>query len=278
MIYAKVIADSISPKGSRVTTVEANIHRYMLPELNTHRVFSRNSASSRAIPFDKQVRMVMENPAIPIEFPAEQRGMQGGPALAGAQRVGATNVWLAARDAAVEHARLLAKLGVHKSVVNRLLEPFIWHRVIITATDWAGFIEQRCSDLAQPEIRVAAEHIRDALDESNPTPLEFGEWHLPYIDDADMDLISSRLYSNHGTIGDAKRVSAARCARVSYLTHTGQRDIAADLDLFQRLVSAVPMHGSPLEHVCTPSPWDSEPGNLRGWVQFRHELERLTHG
>lgn len=273
---AEVIRDSVSPRGDRLTTIEATMHRFVLAELNTHRVFSRNSASSRAIPFSKQVDRVMTEPAIPVSWPMEQRGMQGGDEID--EPLYAEEVWLDARIAAVRHAQHLADLGVHKSVVNRMLEPFMWHTVIITATEWDGFWEQRCSPLAQPEIRVAAEAMKAAYDASTPLELRYDDWHLPYIDP---DTVSQAWERHEGDPefceADLKRISAARCARVSYLTHDGKRDIQADLDLFDRLASARPMHASPFEHVATPCfktpPPHDHLGNFRGWDQFRHFVE-----
>ena len=134
--------------------------------------------------------------------------------------------------------------------------------VIVSSTDWDGFWEQRCSPLAQPEIRVAAEAMRAVFDASEPAEVGIGGWHLPYVDaerDADLD------------DEQRTRVSAARCARVSYLTHDGVRDVAKDLELYDRLVTARPPHWSPLEHVATPAAPDAAvPGNFRGWQQLRH--------
>lgn len=258
---AAVVADSVSPDGVRLTTIEVTLHRFVLAELNTHRVFSRNSASSRAIPVHKQLARVLDDPALPVEFGASQPGMQAGAALTGTAHDEALAAWLAARDEAVRAVERLVDLGVHKQVTNRLLEPFMWHTVIVTATEWDGFWEQRCSPLAQPEIRVAAEAMRAAFDASRPVEVDAGAWHTPYLRDEDGDLDTET----------AKQVSAARCARVSYLTHDGRRDVAKDLELFERLVSARPPHWSPLEHVATPAaPGESPPGNLRGWAQLRH--------
>jgi thymidylate synthase ThyX len=260
---ATVILDSVSPAGVRLTTIEVTLHRFVLAELNTHRVFSRNSASSRAIPTPKQLQRLIDDPAVPIEFGTNQRGMQAAAPLTGDEHDAALAAWLEARDHAVDAARRLFDLGVHKQVVNRILEPFMWHTVIVTATDWDGFWEQRCSPLAQPEIRVAAEAMRAAFDASEPTPVPTGGWHTPYLrpDEGDLD------------VELRKRLSAARCARVSYLTHEGRRDLEADETLYQRLVTADPAHWSPLEHVATPSDDPAVPGNFRGWLQLRHVVE-----
>jgi thymidylate synthase ThyX len=259
---AEVVLDSVSPAGVRLTTIEVTLHRFVLAELNTHRVFSRNSASSRAIPTAKQIQRIVDDPALPIEFGTNQRGMQAAEPLTGAAHDAAMTAWLDARDHAVVAAQQLAELNVHKQVVNRVLEPFMWHTVIVTATDWDGFWEQRCSPLAQPEIRVAAEAMRAAYTASTPIPVSDGDWHTPYVrpDEHDLD------------VGTRTRISAARCARVSYLTHDGRRDLEADETLYQRLVTADPAHWSPLEHVATPAP-DPVPGNFRGWRQLRHVVE-----
>lgn len=259
---AEVVLDSVSAAGDRLTTIEVTLHRFVLAELNTHRVMSRNSASSRAIPVRKQLDRVIHDPAIPIEFGANQPGMQADTVLEGAEHEAALGMWLTARDAVVKAVEDLNELGVHKQVANRILEPFMWHTVIITATDWDGFWQQRCSPLAQPEIRVAAEAMRSAFEASVPIELVDGDWHTPYIRDEDGEL----------DVEDRKAISAARCARVSYLTHDGRRDLDADRTLYERLVTADPPHWSPLEHVATPAP-DGAPGNLRGWAQLRHVIE-----
>jgi len=132
---ASVIADSTSPSRTRLTTLEVRLHRFVLAELNTHRVFSRNSASSRAIPIAKQIERVLTDPAVPLEYGSKRTGMQAGPPLDGDALVEAQQVWLAARDSAVAAAQDLLRLGVHKQVANRLLEPFMWHTVIVSSTD-----------------------------------------------------------------------------------------------------------------------------------------------
>ena len=293
--YAKVIADSVSPEGHRLTTMEVTFHRFVLAEFNTHRVFSRNSASSRAIPFRKQVERIESAPAIPLAWPREQKGMQGGDEIEHTQALMAEDAWLDAKHVAVSEAKYIADLGVHKSVVNRLLEPFMWHTVVVTATEWEGFFAQRCSPLAQPEIRVAAEMMRDAYEASVPTAIEPGDWHLPYIDDEDVTAVLQDSSRSLRPMAVLARISAARCARVSYLTHDGKRDLAADLALYDRLVGADPWHASPLEHPATPwsvnvrhevasfvdvtGTWQmTRPalpryGNFVGWRQLRFEIE-----
>ncbi len=255
---ARVIADSISPAGDRLTSIEAKLHRFVLAELNTHCAFARNSASSRAIPVTRTLTTLAETPAVPVRWPQAQKGMQGGPEIEDPAK--AREIWLAARDDAVARAEQLLDLGVHKSVVNRLLEPFLPHTVLITATEWDGFFEQRCSPLAQPEMEVAANLIRAAYRASTPTEVPVGEWHLPFLDALDREQIPRMHW---------RPISVARCARVSYNTHDGRRDFDADWNLFTRLVEADPPHMSPFEHVATPDV-NNPPGKFAGWRQLRH--------
>jgi hypothetical protein len=292
---AKILADSVSSEGYRLTTLEVTFPRFVLAEFNTHRVFSRNSASSRAIPVAKQLRRVLEEPYVPIEFGSNQPGMQAGPALTGEAEALARREWLLARDDAVRRAlgllsapELVARdedllrcleeiegrlksgegkegwLNVHKQVVNRLLEPFMWHTVIVTATDWENFWNLRCHPDAQPEIRRVAALMRAVVDDSEPTAVEEGDWHLP--------LVAPSERSEVGDLETLIKISAGRCARVSYLTHAGVRDHDADIGLHDRLVASG--HMSPLEHPARPltaaelaeGEWS---GNLRGWKAAR---------
>lgn len=268
---ATVIADSISPAKRRLATLEVVFHRYMLPEFNTHRKFSRNSASSRAIPVKKVIARITATPVIPLVWASEQKGMQGGTPLPAAQAHAARTTWLRARDTALEHVATLTELGVHKSIVNRLLEPFMDHTVVVSSTDFTGFFAQRATppggtSLAQPEIVAAADAMRAALNASTPTPVDVGELHLPYLPDWEATDLPPL---------ECAMISAARCARVSYLTHAGTRSLDEDLKLYQRLITADPPHLSPLEHVAlSAKPYATTEGNFDGWHQLRH---LLTH-
>ncbi|HEX4014253.1 MAG TPA: FAD-dependent thymidylate synthase [Candidatus Cybelea sp.] len=258
---ARVLLDSRSPVGVRLTTLEATFPRFVLAEFNTHRTFSRNSASSRAVPTSKLIERVESDPAVPLEWGRNKAGMSASEVLRGEEAERARRVWLSARDAAVASARALVELKVHKQELNRLLEPFLWHTVIVTATEWENFFELRCAPNAQPEIRAAASAMRAAMNASSPRVLEHGAWHTPLLqaDESELD-IETRL-----------RISAARCARVSYLTHDGKREIQKDLDLCDRLL--VDRHLSPFEHVATPAPDAAFYANFRGWIQMRREIE-----
>lgn len=258
---ARVLADSVSPAFVRLTTVEVRFPRFILSELNTHRVFSRNSASSRAVPTNKMIERVLSDPAIPLEWGVNKPGMSASEALTPKLAEEAKAEWLRARDSAVEHVKQLQQFNVHKQVINRILEPFMWHTVIITATEWENFFTLRISPTAQPEIRAAAEALRDAKAASSPRVIAVGEWHLPLVQDDERGLDLETL----------KKISAARCARVSYLTHDGTRSIEKDIELCERLLQE--RHLSPFEHVATPSDDAEFHANFRGWVQMRKSIE-----
>jgi hypothetical protein len=263
ILTAKVLADSITESGKRLTTLEVTIRRFVLAEFNTHRVFSRNSASSRAIPIDKQIKRVRENPALPVFWGANQKGMSAAIELEGAEKFMVQEEWLAARDSAVSHVNRLLELGLHKQLANRLLEPWMWQTIIVTATEWDNYYALRCDAHAQPEIRVASEDMLKAMEESTPSLLKDGEWHLPLINPEDRDEAD----------GDTLlKVSAGRCARVSYLTHDGTRDLSADVSLHDTLSQNG--HMSPLEHQARPMRIGEEGlgGNFVGWTQYRKTL------
>lgn len=267
MIEAKVITDSAHPNGRRLTTVELTAHRFILAEVNTHRVFSRNSASSRAIPTSKLIDRVRNDPALPIEYKANKAGMQAADYLDADSEATCRNIILALRDHAAKAVEALNGLNLHKQWANRYLEPFMWHTMIITSTEWDGFFSQRINQDAQPEISTAAAAIREAMELSDPVLLNYGDWHLPYI-------LEEERYDNPLDVLVA--VSAARCARVSYLNHDGVRSIDSDIDLYRKLTTAQPPHWSPLEHVATPfkkklfRPWVKPLGNFKDFEQLRH--------
>jgi hypothetical protein len=262
---AKIICDSISEAGARLTTMEIVFPRIVLAEFNTHRVFSRNSASSRAIPIEKMIRMVKEDPYIPSHWGKNQKGMQAEREVSPEERLAATNWWLRARDAAVERAEALKDIGIHKQITNRLLEPFMWHTVIVSATDWSNFFHLRCHIAAHPDIQLVARLMQHEHDNHEPTFVRVGQWHLPYIFDED--------YNTAGDdIGYLVKVCSGRCARVSYLTHAGVRDLSEDVRLHDDLLTGG--HMSPLEHAATPlQDPNVRSGNFRGWQQYRKLIQ-----
>lgn len=256
MTYAvRVVADSIGPHQFRITTVEATFPRFLLAEVNTHRMLSRNSASSRAIPTSKLMERVISHPFLPLEWGSNRSGMSAGPEIKDVDEAGA--IWLLARGNAVNAVHDLAKLGVHKQITNRLLEPFMWHTAVITATDWANFLHLRTQPDAQPEFRKLALLIQDALETSEPVTRHYPDWHLPYVTDEEKETLATMT---------AASVSAARCARVSYLNQD-RRDIPKDIDLADKLLRNG--HMSPFEHTAQCLPVPARWGNFIGWKQYR---------
>jgi thymidylate synthase ThyX len=234
-IEAKIVADSINQQGDRITTYLLTFPRFILAELNTHRVFSKNSASSRAIPFHKMVKMVQEDPFIPIAWQSKHSGMQGTEYLDGeSEQKLLVNKWLEARDLAVQQSKLLNNSNVTKQLCNRLLEPFMWHTVLLTGTEFKNFFELRCpvyeteigvfkskrdalisyaeggvmanlpitdlewlqinSSQAEIHMQALAEAMWDAMNESTPKLLKEGEWHIPFGDQMDEDKIETLLH------------------------------------------------------------------------------------
>jgi thymidylate synthase ThyX len=261
---ARVVLDSISPAGVRLTTMEVRYPRFIHAELMTHRVFSRNAASSRAIPIRKMIDAVREDPAMPLWWGRNQAGMQAREEIDPETQRRAEAEWRAALADALAHAETLAsaEINLHKQLVNRILEPFAWITVIITATEWANFFAQRTHEDAQPELRHIAQLMLDAYRASAPRTLGVGEWHTPLILDDEAALLPPE---------ERLQISVARCARVSYLSHDGRRDHGKDLELYEKLLGGgANGHWSPFEHVATPlrdaAQWS---GNFRGWEQFR---------
>lgn len=277
MIKAEIVCDSVAPSGVRLTTFVLTYPRFIHSEFMTHRVFSRNASSSRAIPVKKSIDMVINEPVIPLAFTKNQAGMQGGAALDGESHDKAVAIWLQARDAMANFAKQLADLEVHKQYANRLLEPFANITVVCTATDWNNFFTLRCHYMAQPEICALAELMYDAYSKSTPNKLELGRWHLPFIN-------QEVEHDTHGDLGAAEsrqelvealtKRSVARCARVSYLNHEGKNPtFEEDMALYTRLVGAAPIHASPAEHQAEAmSEATFRSGNFRGWRQYRKLL------
>lgn len=264
---AKILKDSITNDGARLTTFEVTIPRIVLAEFNTHRMLSRNSASSRAIPVAKRIQTVKEDPFIPEAFGRNKKGMQAGGLLDEDANAKARALWLDGRDEAIRIAEGLASLEVHKQLANRVLEPYLWHTIVVSATEWDNWDALRCHEAAQPEIRKPAETMRELRLSNVPKVLRFGQWHLPYVEDDEADEL---LRVNGFSSNELAYISAGRCARVSVKTFDGTTDPRADLDLAIRLRSAG--HMSPLEHPAQAYALEHAHefmGNFRGWKQLR---------
>lgn len=285
-IEASVVLDSVSPDGHRLTTFKLRYPRFIHAEYMTHRVFSRNSSSSRAAPVAKRIAEVRDPllRATPVWWGREQGGMQAKAELED-ERDGMPNLtlvktaWARAALDAARWAEEMAKAGAHKQLVNRILEPFTHIDVVCTATEYMNFFGLRLDAGAQPEMRALAEAMWSAYGESEPYKLEPGHWHLPFVD-LDTEWPDDKIQ-------ECIRVSVARCARVSYKSHaTGRRStVAEDLALYERLVGSQPLHASPAEHQATPDqrvPYYGEVGgrwehpdehrNYVGWRMYRAML------
>lgn len=242
----------------------------------THRMISKNAASSRAIPTEKFMKAILENPAMPIAFSKNQKGMQASQNLSKEDQEKAEWLWLEARNEILNYVKALSDLGVHKQHVNRLLEPFQHIKVIATATEWSNFFALRCHPDAQPEFQELANQMWNAYSTNKPAQLFVGQWHLPFITKSDTVnvLNDPELDDGDKMVSELIKVSVARCARVSYNTLDGsENSYGKDLQLYDKLVGSTPLHASPTEHQAQAlaSPEEAS-GNFKGWLQYRKTL------
>ena len=267
-ITAKVIKDTLW-MGSRATTFLVKYPRFVHSEGLTHRMNSKNSASSRAIPVPRMIQSIIDDTAMPIHWGLNQPGMQADEEFEGTinfrgNEYTPQELWCAARDSAIEYAEAFHSAGLHKQVVNRILEPFSHIIVLKTSTSWDNFYHLRRHKDAQPEIRELARAMYAAHCESTPFEGYAGYWHLPYADDS-------------LPLAERIKQSVARSARTSYLTHEGKTSTPEeDYTLFDRLLGSAPLHASPAEHqlMCTDSPeTNTQNGNMsKQYVQYRKTL------
>lgn len=295
-IDATIIADSKNPQGDCITTLVVTIPRIVLAEFNTHRMFSRNSASSRAIPFGKMANNVTQRPFIPVAFQKSHKGMQGTEYFEGNRHRVIQRLWLTAAGVTIKAASVLHRLGVTKQLCNRLLEPFMWHTIIVTATEWENFFKLRCPQYkavndevyrsrkdfkhimglddefnpsnfewlqmneggAEIHISRAAELMWDAMNESTPRELKAGEWHIPFGDNI---LIPGTEGLEANTM-KAVKIATARCARVSYMNFDGTDNYEKDIELHDMLSENG--HASPFEHCARAMSAEEYRLHLRG--------------
>lgn len=290
MITAKIIQDSVY-KGKRITTFELEYPRFIHSEFMTHRVFSRNAASSRAIPIDAMHRQILADPAMPVSWGKNQPGMQAKEDLPPEHTEIAKQIWAKACKDAVHWSSKLANLGAHKQIANRITEPFMNMKTVMTTTQVENWFWLRNHTDADPTIHELAKVMLEAMDNSTPMELVSGEWHVPYIH---REIVENKLtYSTNNTLltlEEAKKVSASCCAQVSYRKNDDSLEKA--LMIYDKLINSSPQHASPIEHQATPitkthlsdcyNPKDWEKGvthvdrwggywsgNFQGWVQFR---------
>lgn len=295
MYRCRVEKDSISPRGDRLTSFVIELPRVVLAELATHRVvsdswgdfdvscyertttkdISKNSASSRAIPFSRMLAKVRDDPYMPA-WTLNQKGMQGGFMSNQQQMDGVNAIWLAARDEMCLRAEQLVAHHVHKQDCNRLLEPWAWVTQIVTSSRWDNFFALRCHRAAHPALQRIARMMYLAMRRSTPDRLEYGQWHLPFV--SREESLAFEWLPNLGSeepLPDLIKFSAARCAWISYENHDKDGTPEAMLRTFDRLLGEVPVHASPCEHQATPwgrtvEVWINQyRSNLVGWLQAR---------
>lgn len=276
-ITAKIIALSIAPDGQLIVTWELEYQRFIHGEFMTHRLFSRNAASSRAIPINSMIQAVFDKPAAPIHWGKNQPGMQAKEELEPFEMAHVMLMWEEAAYEAAISARAMDLMGAHKQVANRILEPFQWMKTVMTATCMENFFWLRNHEDAQPEIRELARLMWEALEDAVPRLLKPGEWHMPYFN-------SGYWTEKCGvSLADALAISSSCCAQVSF------RKLDDTLEkahfIYNKLVESEPVHASPFEHQATPMKRNADfrnkgithkdragnfwSNNFVGWIQHR---------
>ena len=299
-ISAKIVADSISKSGKRITTFELEYPRWILAELNTHRQFSRNSMSSRAIPVNKQIQQIIENPATPVFWGLNQTGMSAKEEHSNIDAC--KGAWKAIAEEYAAFADVLKEQNLHKQIVNRLLEPFQRMKTVLTATEFDNFFKLRLAPDAQPEIQELARCMKEVMDLNEPELLKEGEWHTPYVEHfrgSDCDAELMYIVDNVGvSLEEAKAISTSCCGQVSYREIDSSYDKA--MSVYTKLgLNTDHAHLSPTEHQATPmqeayaggnintnlpETWEKGvthydcndnlwSGNFKSWIQHRQLIE-----
>lgn len=289
-ISADIIADSKNEFGNRLTTFILKFPRIILAEFNTHRMISKNSASSRAIPFKKMMDMVLQDPFIPINWMKDHSGMQGNEFFNEKESEKLYRIWIQSSMEAVTRAQELNQMGLSKQICNRILEPYMWHTVICTGSEWENFFALRAHGAAEIHMQELANCMLEVYNDSTPTELKAYQWHIPFgntIDENRIVLDGLAVRDHEHELGDmterVMQIATARCARVSYLNFEGKDDYTADVKLHDNLLNAG--HMSPFEHcaramnamernaggdISEQTGWS---GNFCGFTQYRKLLE-----
>lgn len=287
-IKAKILADSIGPAGIRLTTWELTYPRFIHSELLTY-AFSRNAASSRAIPVRKMMERIRKDPVTPVYWGANQAGMQANTELKGFRRWLAPKIWIMGCYLALFTVWVLNKLNVHKQIANRVTEPWMYITTVVTADQYsfANMWHQRDHSDAQPEFRCLARKMWVEYNMATPKALKLNEWHLPFIDDEDRRAARTLILGQNAHKGPPsnkdvteeevnevlKQVSVGRCARVSYLNHNGVRNIREDVALHNKMKNSKPGHWSPFEHIASALAIPATQAKLRGWRPYRMDFQ-----
>jgi len=274
-ISARIETDSINSKGDRITTFVLRYPLAIHAELMTHRVFSRNAGSSRAVPVKRMIKNVLTDMYVPIHWGKNQPGMQANEELSFPIKLISKGIWILAGWFACLFAYILHLLGGHKQNVNRIIAPWNHISVIVTSTDYDNWFLLRSHIDAEPHIRKLSDIMSDLYLKNVPDVLPEDEWHLPFI--TEYEKKNTVL-----TIEQLKKMSSARCARVSYETHDGKNpDYKIDIRLYDKLIVSKPSHYSPIEHQAKADPEYNFPelhGNFNGFIQFRKQIEAITNG
>lgn len=267
---AKIVLDSVSPAGVRITTFEILMPRIILAEWNTHAVLAKSAASSRAIPVDKRIADLEHTFFMPDSFVKNQKGMSGTEYIDDFGSVEARKIWMQYRDDCIKAAKGLKDLQVHKQYANRVLETVSYVKQLTTATEWRNFFNLRVSVSAQPEIDEIAKIMKKAMRESRPVERNM---HYPFVSDTDM-------FEHH----DASMISAARCARISYRSNSTGKVSTPEEDIPMARELKANGHMSPFEHVAVPdivlpNGYWADPvrqGKFFGWIPVRayHEANK----
>ena len=266
----EILADSENPAGERVTTVQIRLPLVVWAEFLTHRTLSRNARSNRAVPSRVLIREVLANPFVPHYWGSNKAGMQAGEELTGVRRWLARKAWLWARYPAIAAAWIMARAGLHKQDANRVLNPWQWIDAVVTGEEsaWLAFFALRCHPAADPKIQRIAEMVRDAIEDSTPQLLIWGQWHLPYYAGQSETPSDETLWA-----------SAGACARVSYACFDGRQSDAENAALGRRLARETPAHASPLEHVLQASKINNtQPGPVGGKWRSLRQIEGVDNG
>lgn len=262
-IKVVVIADSFSSlSGKRATTMLWHVPRFILPQLNTHRVFSRNVSSSRAKRFSSLSKTATYKPSLWLR---NHKGMVADEIVKSWKAFLASIIWESSKICAIAHGWLLDKLEISKQYSNRIVENYTYIDYLVTSTDYVNFLNQRDDNHAQFEIQVLARRLKEALNESQPKILQENDWHLPFISEEEKSLLS---------VWDQVRISAARCARTSYGNNLTDKRFEEEFKLFNRLVFSKPPHLSPVEHqLVARNELSLYGGNIQGFDQLRKLIE-----
>lgn len=278
ILYSAHADGSVPPLWQGMLTYPRCIHA----EFMTHRVLSKNSASSRAIPVKRMIQDVIDHPYVPLKWGKNMPGMQAQEYFEGEEKQALIDQWLSDRDEAVQKAWWYDARGCHKQIVNRILEPYAHIRVFCSGTRWSNFIALRDHEAAEPHVQILAQEINRELTTQDVDVLNPGEWALPWVKDQDYHKFGLKRGQVHP---DLIKLSIARSAHTSYQTVDG-KEMTYDLaiNLADRLLSSKPLHASPTEHQAKADRhwmtainhgWEGDglEGNFNpGWVQFRKTL------